>query len=262
MLTRADLFFFLTIQKKLHIKFLGISEAEILDKIVSQGDKVRKLKSEKADKAAVDAEVKLLLAYKTEYKNLTGKEWKPGTVPSVPETKCTTNSGMTFYWFIFFDIRKKISYSICIFSGASEIEILDKIASQGDKIRKLKSEKSDKTALDAEVKVLLAYKTEYKNLTGKDWKPGTVASKPVQNQNTSVQSSPPVEVPSAEMASGDSDAKERLTVKINEQGNAVRNLKSSGASKVSPLIVWIEDFFCVRIKLHMKKLHKQNYTWT
>merc|ERR1712130_196093 len=46
-------------------------------KIEAQGDIVRKLKAEKADKAKVDGAVKQLLALKTDYKASTGNDWKP-----------------------------------------------------------------------------------------------------------------------------------------------------------------------------------------
>jgi len=60
--------------------------AELDGKIVSAGDLVRKLKTEKADKAEVDTAVKSLLALKGEFKALTGKDWKPaGGAPSEPK---------------------------------------------------------------------------------------------------------------------------------------------------------------------------------
>ena len=43
----------------------------------AQGDAVRKLKSAKADKAEVDAAVKLLLQLKADFKAATGNDWKP-----------------------------------------------------------------------------------------------------------------------------------------------------------------------------------------
>lgn len=161
-------------------------ENSLLTSISTQGDKVRKLKSEKADKAAVDVEIKLLLNLKSEYKTLTGKDWKPGTVASTVPTSNT---------------------------NVSENEILEKITKQGDKIRKLKSEKSEKSVIDSEVKALLELKTQYKNLTGKDWKPGM---KPSDSTG----------------AAGDTDKKTDLMNKVTTQGDVVRNLKSSKAPKV------------------------------
>ena len=51
--------------------------ADIDEKIKAQGDAVRKLKSAKADKAEVDAAVKLLLQLKADFKAATGNDWKP-----------------------------------------------------------------------------------------------------------------------------------------------------------------------------------------
>ena len=51
--------------------------AELDGKIKAQGDKVRQLKTDKADKAEIDAAVKSLLELKAEYKAATGKDWKP-----------------------------------------------------------------------------------------------------------------------------------------------------------------------------------------
>lgn len=50
---------------------------EIDDKIKETGDKIRKLKADKASKEDIDREVKQLLELKTEFKNVTGTEWKP-----------------------------------------------------------------------------------------------------------------------------------------------------------------------------------------
>jgi len=61
--------------------------AEIDAKIASQGDTVRKLKAEKADKASVDAAVKTLLELKAEYKAATGSDWKPAAAPGGGDKK-------------------------------------------------------------------------------------------------------------------------------------------------------------------------------
>lgn len=50
-------------------------------------------------------------------------------------------------------------------------ELGNKIAQQGNVVRDLKTQKADKTKVDAEVKVLLDLKAQYKALTGADWKP-------------------------------------------------------------------------------------------
>lgn len=55
----------------------------------------------------------------------------------------------------------------------SEEELDGSISAQGLKIRELKAAKAEKEALDKEVAILLELKKQYKELTGKDWKPAT-----------------------------------------------------------------------------------------
>ncbi len=45
--------------------------------ITAQGNKIRDLKSQKASKEIVEAEVKKLLALKTAFKAVAGKDWDP-----------------------------------------------------------------------------------------------------------------------------------------------------------------------------------------
>lgn len=71
--------------------------------------------------------------------------------------------------------------------------------------------------MDEEVKKLLQLKVDFKNLTGKDWKPNM---KPEPSVNTSV-------------SAGGDNSKEGLTAKITDQGNLVRDLKAKKATKVS-----------------------------
>lgn len=159
----------------------AMSDADISNKIAAQGDKVRELKTKKAEKSLIEAEVKVLLQLKAEYKSLTGQEWKPDTV-------AVKNQAL----------------------GAAEI--LNKIASQGDKVRELKAKKADKSAIDDEVKVLLQLKADYKTITGQEWKPDIA---PVKSE-----------------AGGDDPKKAELTEKVNTQGNVVRELKAKKAAKV------------------------------
>jgi bifunctional glutamyl/prolyl-tRNA synthetase len=56
---------------------------------------VRKLKSEKADKSAVDAEVKILLALKQEYKQKFGKDWVAGAAPPAASVKIESDSDLS-----------------------------------------------------------------------------------------------------------------------------------------------------------------------
>lgn len=50
---------------------------ELSNKIAQQGTVVRDLKTQKAEKAKIDAEVQNLLALKAQYKQLSGQDWKP-----------------------------------------------------------------------------------------------------------------------------------------------------------------------------------------
>lgn len=62
--------------------------SELSNKIGQQGNVVRDLKTQKTDKAKVDAEVKVLLDLKAQYKALTGADWKPeGGAASAPRAK-------------------------------------------------------------------------------------------------------------------------------------------------------------------------------
>merc|ERR1712066_268411 len=54
-----------------------MSEEELFAKVTAQGDKIRELKSAKAEKDAITAEVKVLLALKAEYKSVSGKDYAP-----------------------------------------------------------------------------------------------------------------------------------------------------------------------------------------
>ncbi|KAL3288091.1 hypothetical protein HHI36_002542 [Cryptolaemus montrouzieri] len=167
------------------------SENSILEKIAKQGNVVRQLKGNKASKAEVDAAVKVLLALKEEYKILTGKTWTPGTTPTA--NNLTQN-----------DVKK---------SENGENELLLKISDQGDKVRKLKSEKADKTQVDSEIKVLLQLKSEFKTLTGRDWKADI---KPTAVQNTKNKGN----LLAAEMGA-----------QINHQRNIIRDLIAKKANK-------------------------------
>lgn len=126
---------------------------DIVAKVIKQGDLVRDLKTKKANKAQIEAEVKTLLALKAEYKAQTGQEYKPGAAPpSAPATQQAQNNS------------HKID------------ELNAKIVQQGDIVRDLKSQKTEKAKIDSEVKQLLALKAEYKTLTGSEWKPNTNVS--------------------------------------------------------------------------------------
>merc|ERR1719477_337334 len=114
--------------------------------VAAQGDLVRKLKTEKAAKSEIDEAVKKLLGLKAEFKAATGLDWKPGM--SIPKT------------------------TSAVPAGGSADNLNAAVATQGDLVRKLKTEKAAKPEIDEAVKKLLALKAEYKAATGSDWKPG------------------------------------------------------------------------------------------
>ncbi|XP_068086803.1 bifunctional glutamate/proline--tRNA ligase [Anabrus simplex] len=172
------------------------SRNDLLDKIAAQGDKVRTLKTNKAEKSVIDAEVKVLIALKAEFKSVTGQDWKPGMVSQSVESPADSTPPTPPN------------------SPLGRNDLLAKIAEQGDKIRALKAGKSPKSEIDPLVKVLLSLKADFKAVTGEEWKP-EMAPQPKENM---------------EAASGDSDSA-ALSLKIAEQGNKVRQLKGSGASK-------------------------------
>lgn len=169
----------------------------LLSKISEQGDKVRQLKSEKSPKSVIDVEVKVLLALKSEFKSVTGEEWQLGLQPTTVDTTSGEISGD---------------------------QLSSKIIEQGNVVRKLKSEKAAKEIIDAEVKTLLALKGEYKTVTGAEWKPVQDNQKPV------------IAMTDQDGSTQDNEITD-LTVKITDQGNVVRQLKSSGADKVSTFLL-------------------------
>ncbi|CAG4984607.1 unnamed protein product [Colias eurytheme] len=120
---------------------------EILVKITAQGDKVRKLKAEKADKGTLDVEVKNLLNLKAQYKSITGKDWTPAAAAtSAP-------------------VKAEATEKPAAMNAANEA-LAAEVAKQGEVVRDLKAKKADKAAIDAEVKKLLELKAKYQQETG------------------------------------------------------------------------------------------------
>ncbi|KAM6324331.1 bifunctional glutamate/proline--tRNA ligase [Aegotheles albertisi] len=172
----------------------------IYNRVSAQGDIVRDLKAKKAAKEDIDKAVKQLLALKAEYKEKTGQEYKPGNLPvSVTElssnlvTSCTLDS--------------KVLY--------------DKVAEQGEVVRKLKAGKAPKDEIDEAVKLLLSLKADYKEKTGQDYKPGhpPVAQGALSQASNAVPSGP------------DTPEAKALFSKVALQGDEVRKLKSEKAEK-------------------------------
>ncbi|XP_043917515.1 bifunctional glutamate/proline--tRNA ligase isoform X9 [Protopterus annectens] len=174
---------------------IGTDGRSLYDKVSQQGEVVRKLKSEKAPKDQVDAAVKTLLALKTEYKEKTGQEYKPGVPPALAEPPTLT----------------------------SDVDLYNKVTEQGDRVRKLKAEKAAKEEVDKAVKQLLSLKSEYKEKTGQEYKPGTPPTPASQTLTPAVQADSGTHLSDAEATA--------LFNKITTQGDEVRKLKSEKAPK-------------------------------
>uniref|UniRef100_A0A8C3UGQ9 Bifunctional glutamate/proline--tRNA ligase n=1 Tax=Catharus ustulatus TaxID=91951 RepID=A0A8C3UGQ9_CATUS len=179
-----------------------VSEGHLIiyNKVAAQGDVVRDLKAKKAAKEDIDKAVKQLLALKAEYKEKTGQEYKPGN----PPVSGTAQSS-------------KLETSGTLDNKA----LYDKVAEQGEVVRKLKAEKASKEEIGAAVEVLLSLKAEYKRQTGQEYKPGNPPVVLVPAQCSPVPT-PPSPCPV------DSKA---LYSKVAQQGDVVRKLKSEKASK-------------------------------
>ncbi|CAA9995880.1 unnamed protein product [Nesidiocoris tenuis] len=171
-------------------------------KLAVQADKVRELKSSKASKNVIDEEVKKLLSFKAEYKLMTGSDWKAGDTSKAGEKKSA---------------EAESSDDIYILSSA--------IATQGNKVRDLKSSKAPKNIVAEEVNRLLALKAQFKIKSGRDWTAGDTTPV-VANLIQSAQDL-------AKKTDKGNDELELavITQKLTDQGNKVRELKSLKAPK-------------------------------
>uniref|UniRef100_A0A3B4Y8U5 Bifunctional glutamate/proline--tRNA ligase n=1 Tax=Seriola lalandi dorsalis TaxID=1841481 RepID=A0A3B4Y8U5_SERLL len=97
--------------------------------------------------------------------------------------------------------------------------LYEKVAEQGEVVRKLKVAKAPKDQVDAAVKQLLALKAEYKQKTGQDYKPGVQAP------------AAPAPAASAQTQSNSSPQAQELFSQVAQQGELVRKLKSEKAPK-------------------------------
>ncbi|KFP56724.1 Bifunctional glutamate/proline--tRNA ligase, partial [Cathartes aura] len=178
----------------------------IYNRVSAQGDIVRDLKAKKAAKEDIDKAVKQLLALKAEYKEKTGQEYKPGNAPvSVTEQSSKLETSGT--------LDSKALY--------------DKVAEQGEVVRKLKAEKAPKEQIDEAVKILLNLKAEYKQKTGQEYKPGNPPSAPPCIPSTTL----PSPVCCSNLALCSLVDGKALYHKVAEQGEVVRRLKAEKASK-------------------------------
>ncbi|XP_076011602.1 bifunctional glutamate/proline--tRNA ligase isoform X2 [Genypterus blacodes] len=209
-------------------------------RVAQQGEVVKKLKADKAPKDQVDAAVKQLLVLKTEYKQATGQDYKPGAAPvqsapapvqsapapvqsapaPVQSAPAPVQSAPAPVQKAAAPVQKaaapvqKTAAPVKNSPAPAATALHEKVSVQGEVVRKLKGEKSPKDQVDAAVKELLALKAEYKQQTGQDYKPGA----PVPAKPAPTQSGPP------QLAQG-------LFSKVAQQGDLVRKLKSEKAPK-------------------------------
>lgn len=98
----------------------------LYSRVAAQGDVVRELKAKKAPKEDVDAAVKQLLTLKAEYKEKTGQEYKPGNPPTAVVQNVSTKSSS---------------------NTVENASLYNKVAAQGEVVRKLKAEKAPKVSM-------------------------------------------------------------------------------------------------------------------
>ncbi|XP_039739338.1 bifunctional glutamate/proline--tRNA ligase [Pteropus medius] len=131
----------------------------LYEEVAAQGEVVRKLKAEKAPKAKVNEAVECLLSLKAQYKEKTGKDY----VPNQPALSQSSDSSPAR------------SSEACGPETAEAKVLFDKVASQGEVVRKLKAEKASKDQVGPAVQELLQLKAQYKALTGAEYKPVSAA---------------------------------------------------------------------------------------
>ena len=108
------------------------------------------------------------------------------------------------------------------------------------------------------MKVLLQLKSEYKSLTGKDWKPGAATGNTPKKQEQGASAGTPIkqefepEPPQDTSMDGLPDMGP-LMDKIDKQGNKVRELKAAKAPKVGKMYtrnLWLQAIvtaICVKL---------------
>lgn len=103
-------------------------------------------------------------------------------------------------------------------------KLLDSIKAQGDRVRQLKAEKTEKSVVEDEVGTLLQLKKSFKALTNQEWKPG-VTLEQLGFSEVPVAA----EIPSS--ASNNSEEVVRILDSIKKQGDRIRALKSEKKEK-------------------------------
>jgi len=147
---------------------------ELYNKVTNQGNVVRKLKADKADKSKVDEAVKELLKLKAEYKNQSGNEYKPGKVVnktngSSNQSKAKKNNDQPK------EQKQKMTSKI---SEEETKQFYDRIIDQGNVVRNLKGAKAPADQFSEALELLKKLKIDYKKATGLEYSPpGGNASK-------------------------------------------------------------------------------------
>ncbi|XP_045124426.1 bifunctional glutamate/proline--tRNA ligase-like [Portunus trituberculatus] len=193
---------------------------DLHQQIKAQGDIVRALKAEKADKDKVKQAVDGLLALKGQFKTATGIDWKPDidvsqfsgqaspATSASPATPASPASGK---------------------GSSTALDLHQQIKAQGDVVRALKAEKADKDKVKQAVDGLLALKGQFKTTTGIDWKPDIDVSQ-FSGQASPATSASPATPASPASGKGSSTALD-LHQQIKAQGDVVRALKAEKADK-------------------------------
>merc|ERR1719230_908680 len=174
--------------------------------VTEQGNKIRNLKSAKAEKAVILVEVEELKKLKAQYKEATGREYAPPSNNQPPANKpATTTMAPT-------PTTPNIQ--------SPEVELLSQqITQQGDKIRQLKADKVAKDQLKPEIDNLLKLKAQYKEITGSDYQPPSAAANtPKKSSNEKMTSPTPTPALSPEA--------EKVVQQITLQGDKIRQMKT------------------------------------
>ncbi|XP_064460810.1 bifunctional glutamate/proline--tRNA ligase-like [Ornithodoros turicata] len=193
-------------------------------KIQEKGNHVRELKSKKAEKSAIDASVAELLRLKAEYKAASGTDWKPESFPAQNREKTPSKEAAA----------KQVGApekGVAPAALESLNELSLKIQGVGDKVRELKSNKAEKSQIDAGVAELLRLKAEYKAASGTDWKPAPSPAQKREKTPSKEATAKEVGAPKKDSSPVAPESMNELSLKIQEVGNHVRELKSKKAEK-------------------------------
>ncbi|XP_022711393.1 bifunctional glutamate/proline--tRNA ligase-like [Varroa jacobsoni] len=172
------------------------------DAVAAQGDKVRQMKAEKADKLAVTSEVKVLLALKEKYKAATGVNWDP---KNKPETAASTGP---------------LPASVATFEETNDtLKLWESVEVLEGKVRDMKLFKdASNDAIKAEIDVLLKLKKDFKAITGVEWS---------RDQRPQSAPSPPANTSETGVSNNGVD----IGKQIKDQGDKIRQLKAAKAAK-------------------------------